>query len=189
MPVPHALTRPDPQEEREALDNPYSEGFDMAFVILRRDAVEQTLKEMFVTYAASIRTTAARLGLPPHGLTVGHVARAYVGRPAIDPGVKHDLHVTKPIMDCNTQSSADNTKVSEHVEHTATEKGHTLGKTLLHKHCDGAAFKLAVTEKVCSSPRCTLPRCPPPARRRRFRNCVGVPRREPKLPPWSQEGS
>ena len=148
VPVPRALTMPTPQEVSEVLNNPYSEGFDQAFALLRKEAVEQTLSEICATFSAAIRSTAGRLGVQPHELTLGQVARALVGRVAIDPGVKHDLHVTRPIHPCNTQSAEDNTKVSEHVERTAAEKGHPRGRTLHHKHCDGAAFKLAVGEKV-----------------------------------------
>ena len=85
MPVPRALANPTPQQVREVLSNPYSEGFDGVFPRLQKAAAEQTLSEICGTFAATIRTTAHRLGLQPHELTLGQVARAIVGRPAIDP--------------------------------------------------------------------------------------------------------
>ena len=130
------------------LDNPYSEGFDGAFVMLRKQAVEQTLTEICVTYADMIHSTAERLEKQPHELTTAMIARILVGRPAVDPGGKHDLHVTKPIHPCNTQSSLDDLKVMEHVETVADTKGHVWGKTVYHKHADGAAFNLQISEKV-----------------------------------------
>ena len=148
MPMPHALVRPTPQLGRDALANPYSEGFDGIYARLSQRAVEQTLSEIFATFAGALRATAGRLELQPSELDVGQVARALVGRPAIDPGTKHDIHVTQPIVPCNTQSAQDNTKISEACESFAEERGHVLGETLIHEHCDGAAFKLRVAEKV-----------------------------------------
>ena len=110
LPVPLALTQPTPAEVAEILHNPYSVGFDGAFPLLRREAVELTLEQIFVTFAAQVRAVSTQAGVPPEQLKLAQVARAIVGRPAVDPGVKHDLQVTKPIVPCNTQSALDDAK-------------------------------------------------------------------------------
>ena len=144
IPVPRALTAPSLQEELSVLANPYSEGSDGAFPMIQK----VTLSEIFATFPVLINSVARRLGVRPWELNVGQLARAIAGRPAVNPGTKHDLHVTKPLQPCNTQSCEDNTKISDYIEKTTIEKGHKEGEVLYHEHCDGAAFHLRVTEKV-----------------------------------------
>ena len=86
LPVPLALTQPTPAEVAEILHNPYSVGFDGAFPLLRREAVELTLEQIFVTFAAQVR--AASGGCPGSGNSgrggpVG--SRPSVSQPAAPP--------------------------------------------------------------------------------------------------------
>ena len=107
---------------------PYSVGFDGVYPRLRKEEVERTLDEVFATFATMIRAVCAKLGVEPTELNVGQVGRALVGRPAVDPGSKHDVHVTKPIFPCNTQSAADDTKCA------AASPRHLLRTSVLPPH-------------------------------------------------------
>ena len=168
IPVPHALTCPSPADKAAILNNPYCVGFDGIYPMLRKEAVEKTLDEIHATFSAFIRSVCSVVGKQPHELNVGQLSRALNGRLNIKPGVKHDIHVTKPIVPCNTQSAEDDIRytvprtvaatipttplrpgrIKEHCEQTAVEKGHSLEETVIHEHCDGAAFKLSVCQKV-----------------------------------------
>ena len=73
LPVPVALTKPTPAEVSSILRKPYSEGFDRAYALLRKEEVELTLAEIVATFASQLQSVSAQLGVPPEQLKLGQV--------------------------------------------------------------------------------------------------------------------